>query len=102
VFKDNSKNGHKWILTAIDYFTKWVEAIPNKKETNQVVMDFLEDKIITRFSVPIKTITDNAKGFDSIALTSMCNKYGRIFPHSSNYYLGPWEIAKFSQATKIS
>jgi hypothetical protein len=30
-FKDNSNNGHCWILTAIDYFTRWVESILNKK-----------------------------------------------------------------------
>jgi len=65
---------------------KWVEAISTKAATNQVVMDFLEDKIITRFGVPAKIVTDNAKAFDSMALTSLCNKYGIILSHSSNYY----------------
>ena len=37
----HSSAQHKWILTAIDYFTKWVEAIPTKGETNSVVIDFL-------------------------------------------------------------
>ena len=53
-FKDNSSNGYTWILTATDYFTKWVEAIPTKAAIEKVVMDFLEDKIITRFVVPTK------------------------------------------------
>ena len=44
-FKDNSSNGYSWILTATDYFTKWVEAIPTKKATDVVVMDFLEDSV---------------------------------------------------------
>ena len=43
-FKDNSSNGYSWILTATDYFTKWVEAIPTKAATEKVVMDILEDK----------------------------------------------------------
>jgi len=60
-FKENSSHGHKWIVTATDYFTKWVEAIPTKAATNQVVMDFPKDKIITRFGVPAKIVTDNAK-----------------------------------------
>lgn len=85
-FKDNSSHGYKWILMATDYFTKWVEAIPTKKATNQVVMDFLEDKIITRFKVPTKIVTDNAKAFDSMALTSLFNKYGITLSYSSNYY----------------
>ena len=58
-FKDNSSNGYSWILTTIDYFTKWVEVIPTKKATDVVVMDFLEDRIIARFGVPSRIITDN-------------------------------------------
>ena len=58
-FKDNLSNGYSWILTTMDYFTKWVEAIPTKKATDAIVMDFLEDKIITRFGVPARIITDN-------------------------------------------
>jgi len=49
-------------------------------------MDFFEDKIVTRFGVPAKTFTEDAKAFDSMALTSLCNKYGIILSHSSNYY----------------
>jgi hypothetical protein len=64
-FKDNSSNGYTWILTATDYFTKWVEAIPTKSATDKVVMNFLEDKIITRFGVPARITTDNAKAFSS-------------------------------------
>jgi hypothetical protein len=51
-FINNSSNGFSSVLTAIDYFTKWVEAIPTKNATGKVVMDFLEDIIITRFGVP--------------------------------------------------
>lgn len=43
-FKENSSHGHKWILTTTDYFTKWVEAIPIKTTTDQVVMDSLRTK----------------------------------------------------------
>jgi hypothetical protein len=42
----------KWILTAADYFTKWVEAIPTKRETDSVLIDFLEDNILSRFGYP--------------------------------------------------
>jgi transposase InsO family protein len=85
-FKDNSSNGHKWILIATDYFTRWVEAIPTKRETNEVVMGFLEDKIITKFGISAKITTDNAKTFSSFNISSFCCKYGIILSHSSNYY----------------
>jgi hypothetical protein len=47
----------------IDYFSKWVEDIPNKSTTDKVVMDFLEQKIITRFCLLAKITTDIAKDF---------------------------------------
>jgi transposase InsO family protein len=85
-FKDNSSNVYTWIITATDYFTKWVEAIPTKSTTDKVVMDFLEDRIITRFGVPVKITMDNAKAFSSTELSSFYFKYGIILSHSSNYY----------------
>ena len=75
-FKDNSSNGYSWILTTTDYFTKWVEAIPTKKATDAIVMDFLEDKIITRFGVPARIITDNGPCFVSFEMSYFCFKYG--------------------------
>jgi hypothetical protein len=85
-FNDNSSNGYSWVITATDYFTKWVEAIPTKSATEKVVMDFLEDRIITRFGVPSKIVTDNAKAFCSIEMSSFCFKYGIILSHASDYY----------------
>ena len=85
-FHENSSNGYSWILTATDYFTKWVEAIPAKNATEKVIMDFIENNIITRFGVPAKITTDNAKAFSSLEFSSFCFKYGIVLSHSSNYY----------------
>ena len=40
-----SSNQHRWILNAIDYFTKWVEAFPIINATNLVVIKFIEENI---------------------------------------------------------
>ena len=37
----NSSLQHKYILTATDYFTRWVEAIPLRKVNEYAFMDFL-------------------------------------------------------------
>jgi mannose-6-phosphate isomerase class I len=55
-FKENSSNGYRWVLTATDYFTRWVEAIPTKRATEEVVMNFLEERIITRFGVLLRLL----------------------------------------------
>lgn len=77
-FHENSSNGYTWILIEIDYFTRWVEAIPIKKETNKVIMESLEDKIITRFGVRAKITMDNAMDFSSTKLLAFCFNYGTI------------------------
>ncbi|XP_070034669.1 uncharacterized protein [Nicotiana tomentosiformis] len=41
-----ASNGHRFILVAIDYFTKWVEAASYKAVTKKVVADFVRDRIV--------------------------------------------------------
>jgi hypothetical protein len=77
---------HRWILTATDYFTKWVEAIPTRNATDSVVINFLEENILARFGCPRKIVTDNAQAFKSIAMIIFCQKYNIILGHSTAYY----------------
>ena len=56
-----ASNGHKYILVAIDYFTKWVEATSYKGVTQVVVAWFLKQNIICRYGVPGELITYNGK-----------------------------------------
>ena len=56
-----SSGQHKWILMATDYFTKWVEAVPTRQANDNVIMQFLEINILSRFGIPRKIIIDNAK-----------------------------------------
>ena len=66
--------------------SKWVEAIPAKNANEKVIMDFIENQIITRFGVPAKITTDNTKAFSSFEFSSFFLKYGITLSHSSNYY----------------
>jgi hypothetical protein len=70
----HSSAQHKWILISIDYFTKWVEAIPTRREMDSVVIDFLEENILSRFGCPQKIVTDNAQAFKSMAMISFSQK----------------------------
>jgi hypothetical protein len=58
-----SSGQHKWILTATDYFTKWIEAVPCRQATDSVIIKFLETNILSRFGCPRKIIADNAADF---------------------------------------
>ncbi|XP_070029276.1 uncharacterized protein [Nicotiana sylvestris] len=55
-----TSNGHRFILVAIDYFTKWVEAVTFKSVTKKAVVEFDHSNIIYRFGIPKVIITDNA------------------------------------------
>jgi len=70
-----ASNGHMFILVAIDYFTKWVEAASYKVVTKKVVADFIRDCIVCRFGVPESIITDNATNLNSDLMRSMCETF---------------------------
>jgi hypothetical protein len=72
-----------------------VEAIPTKKAMEEVVMEFLEENIITRFGVPAKITTDNTGAFSSVPLNEFYFKYGIVLSHSSNYYPQGNGLAEF-------
>lgn len=55
-----SSGQHKWILTTINYFTKWVEATPATIATDAVVIKFLEENILANFGCPKKIVTNYA------------------------------------------
>jgi hypothetical protein len=68
-----SSGQHRWILTATDYFTKWIKVVPSRQATNSVIIKFLENNILSRFGCPRKIITDNATAFRSKKLINFCN-----------------------------
>lgn len=77
--------GHKFILTTIDYFTRWVEAEAVKNVDQEIVVKFVE-KLITRFGVPQTIISDNGPSFLGEKVTKMALHYGIYLKTSSNYY----------------
>ena len=80
--------GHLYILVAIDYFSKWVEAITLKEVKKENVVDFIQTHIIYRYSVPRYIITDNGKPFFNKLTTSLCEKF-KFSQHKSSMYHAP-------------
>eukprot|EP00253_Pinus_taeda_P016611 PITA_16611 len=82
----SSSGQHRWILTATDYFTKWIEAIPCRQANDSTIIQFLETNILARFGCPHKIITDNAAAFRSKKMVSFCHKFHINLGHSTAYY----------------
>jgi len=60
-----SSKGHRFVLVAIDYFTKWTEVVPLKNITHKEVIEFITKHIIHRFSIPQTLMTDLGTSFMS-------------------------------------
>jgi hypothetical protein len=91
-----SSGQHKWILAATNYFTKWIEVVPCKKDTNSVIIKFLENNILSHFGCPRKIITNNETTFRSKNLIEFCSKYHITLGHSTTYYPHENGLAKSS------
>ncbi|XP_022041597.1 uncharacterized protein LOC110944195 [Helianthus annuus] len=61
----------KFIIVAVDYFTKWVEAKALASTTAMMVRTFIWEHIICRFGLPLKIVTDNGTNFASEDLQKM-------------------------------
>ena len=61
----NGRRQLKFLVVAIDYFTKWVEAKPLATITEKNVQNFIWKIVICRFDIPRVVVTDNGKQFDN-------------------------------------
>ena len=65
-----------YILLAIDYVSKWVEAIPTRTNDTSVVAKFLCSHIFTRFGTPRALITYEGTHFCNNMVDKVLKKYG--------------------------
>ncbi|XP_063941290.1 uncharacterized protein LOC135149493 [Daucus carota subsp. sativus] len=68
--------GVKYVVVAVDYFTKWGEAEPLASISARKIKDFVHKSIVCRYGIPFKLISDNGKHFDSKALRDFCEALG--------------------------
>ncbi|XP_056685828.1 uncharacterized protein [Spinacia oleracea] len=75
--------GLRYVIVAVDYFTKWVEAEALKNTKAQDVRSFIWKNIITRFGVPQSIVFDNGPQFKKPKLEDW------LADHDAN-----WEMMK--------
>ena len=81
-----SSKRHNFILVAIDYFTKWVEAVPLKKVEHKDVIQFIKESIIHRFGIPQSITTDQGTMFTGDEMTYFAKDYGIQLIRSTPFY----------------
>ncbi|XP_057542470.1 uncharacterized protein LOC130820933 [Amaranthus tricolor] len=70
-----TKGQRKFIIVAIDYFTKYMEAEPLSSITDKQVYQFIWRNIITRYGIPRVIITDNGRQFVSKNTIQYCDRF---------------------------
>nr|GEW46622.1 DNA-directed DNA polymerase [Tanacetum cinerariifolium] len=80
----NSK-GNKYILVAVDYLSKWVEAKALPTNDARVVVKFLKS-LFSRFGTPKAIISDKGTHFCNDQFARVMSKYGVTHPLSTAYH----------------
>ena len=66
----------RFLLVAIDYFTKWVEVEALATITKERIQSFVWKNIICRFGIPRTIILDNRRQFNNQAFKDFCSDLG--------------------------
>ena len=78
--------GNHYIFVAVDYVSKWVEAIPCKTNDNKVVIKFLKENIFSLFGTPRAIISDNGTHFCNRSFEALMRKYAITHKLSTPYH----------------
>ncbi|XP_031252585.1 uncharacterized protein K02A2.6-like [Pistacia vera] len=70
-----SSFGFEYILLAVDYVSKWVEAIATTTNDHKVVINFVQSHIFSRFGHPHSIISDGGLHFTNRHFGSLLKKY---------------------------
>jgi hypothetical protein len=67
-----SRKGHEYILTLVDHFSKWAEAMPIRNHTAQTVAHVLFNTVFSRMGMPKRCLSDQGAEFESHLFQQLC------------------------------
>lgn len=80
-----SSINHKWILTTIDYFTRWTEVVPLQNSIEMEIVSFLKG-LVMHFCSPKTIISNNARAFTGSKVAPFSLDHNIYLETSLNYY----------------
>ena len=81
-----STAGHHYIIVAVDYCTKWEEAMPTYNNNAKTAALFLFNHVIARFGIPKSIVTDHGTHFCNAMMVELTSMLHLDHEHSSSYY----------------
>ena len=79
-------NNYKYLLTAIDRFTRFLTTVPMRDSTTQSVVDAFLHGYVAYFGVPKVIITNRGAQFDSFFLTGLLRFLGCQHHRTTSYH----------------
>ena len=76
----------KYIVVAIDHFTRWIEVTILTNETSQSIMNFIEREILMRHGCPKRIQTDGGKPCMSAGINSFFAKFNIVHEVAAPYH----------------
>lgn len=77
--------GNKYLLTMVDRFTRWPEAVPLPSIEAETVANAFVDHWISRFGTPDTVTTDQGRQFESRLFRQFCSRLGTQLITTSAY-----------------
>ena len=71
-----AKGNKKFVIVAVDYFTKWAEAEALARIGQSDVKGVVWKNVVCRFGIPQVLITDNGTQFDESLFRNFCAELG--------------------------
>ncbi|CAN6583779.1 unnamed protein product [Malus baccata var. baccata] len=81
-----SSHGFLYILLAVDYVSKWVEAKATRTNDSRVVADFVKTIIFARFGMPRVLISDGGSHFCNRTIEALLKKYNVTHKVATPYH----------------
>jgi len=78
--------GFTYILFAVDYVSKWVEAKATRTNDARVVIDFVRSHIFCKFGIPRAIVSDQGTQFCNKSMGALLRKYGVMHKISTPYH----------------
>jgi hypothetical protein len=69
-------SGNRYLLVAMDYFTKWPEVVALPNQEAVTVATALVENFFCRFGAPLELHSDQGRNFESAVMAEVCRLFG--------------------------